>query len=160
MIETPFPPEPHNPTFASPKGYKIQLRNGVPDPMQCCWLWLVDQNGDAETMFEQTVPAKSVDAGKTVINGVAAEHWHWEGKFPFLQIDDFYFTPNGSLVQANSYASVFSKGTIIGNSSYTNWDTAAISNTTFAVPTSDPTFGQCKQCGVDPECDMQMCTSG
>jgi hypothetical protein len=49
-IQPPVPPVPGNPTFASPKGYKINLVNGAPDPNRCCWLWLVDQDGNSDTM--------------------------------------------------------------------------------------------------------------
>eukprot|EP00911_Craspedida_sp_UC1_P000038 UC1_evm1s33 len=159
-IEPPFPPAPHNPTFASPKGYKIQLRNGQPDPMSCCWLWLVDENGNADTMFQEVVPKKAIDAGAATVNGIKTEHWAFGTKFPFPQTSDFYFGSNNTLVQSNSFASIFKQGTVIGNSSFSNWDSSPIDVSVFAVPTSDPTFGKCKQCGVDPECSMQACTSG
>ena len=42
---------------------------------------------------------------------------------------------------------------------YTNYVTTPIADVTFTVPTSDPTFGVCKQCGKDPACDMDYCTS-
>jgi hypothetical protein len=62
--------------------------------------------------------------------------------------------------QANSFASIYKQGTIIGNSSYLNWKTGPIDESAFAVPDSDPTFGTCKQCGKDPMCAMEDCTSG
>ena len=43
-------------------------------------------------------------------------------------------------------------------SRYTNYVTTPIADVTFTVPTSDPTFGVCKQCGKDPACGMDYCT--
>eukprot|EP00040_Diaphanoeca_grandis_P015770 m.80867 g.80867 ORF g.80867 m.80867 type:complete len:239 (+) comp25357_c0_seq1:84-800(+) len=157
-IDPPFPPAKGDPTFPSPKGYKLQLHGGVVDPNQCCWLWLVDDEGNPDTMFEQIISPKAVDAGATTKNGVPSEHYTFHTNLPFPQTNDYYFaTADQALVQVDSYASIFKKGTVIGNSSFTNFTAAPIANTTFAVPTSDPTFGICKQCGVDPECPMQMC---
>jgi hypothetical protein len=158
-IEPPVPPVPGNPTFASPKGYKINLHGGQPDPNQCCWLWLVDEDGNPNTMFEQDVAKKAMLVGNETKNGVPTEHWAFKGRFPFPQDNDWWFTPNGSLVQTNSYASIFKQGTVVGNASYTNYVTTPIADVTFTVPTSDPTFGVCKQCGKDPACAMDYCTS-
>jgi len=155
-IEPPVPPVPGQPVFASPKGYKIDIVGGAPDPNRCCWTWLVDQDGNADTMFEQEVASKAVDVGSETINGVPAEHWHFKGYFPIEQINDYWFTnsTNGTstLVQENSFASIYKQGTIIGNVTYANFNAGPIDVSTFKVPTSDPTFGVCKPCN-DPSCD-------
>ena len=150
----------HNP-FAAPKGYKMHLESdGTPNPNDCCWLWLVDKDsGNNDKMHSFQVPPKSVDHGSTIMNGVTVEEWLSVSTFPFPQQDTFYFDNASRLVQVNSYASVLGKGTIIGNSTYSNFDDSPIANTTFAVPDSRPTFGKCKQCGVDPMCPMSDCMS-
>lgn len=60
-----------------------------------CWWRLVDDDGNAESMFEFNVPSKSVDVGSETINGVTAEHWHFKGYFPIEQVDDMWFAANG-----------------------------------------------------------------
>ena len=77
------------------QGYKINLHGGQPDPNQCCWLWLVDQDGNPDTMFEQDVAKKAVLVGNETKNGVPTEHWAFKGRFPFPQDNDWWFTPNG-----------------------------------------------------------------
>lgn len=68
-IEPPVPPAPGNPTFASPKGYKIDLVNGAPDPNRCCWLWYPSIKCEAlfyavsrsfERLFENEGPVRTV----------------------------------------------------------------------------------------------------
>lgn len=104
-------------------------------------------------MFHETVAAKALDTGAETKNGVASEHWMFKGRFPFPQQNDWWFASDGgALVQSNSYASVFKQGTVIGNTSFTNWGTNSINASVFDVPTSDPTFGVCKPCS-DPACD-------
>ena len=150
----------HNP-FPASKGYKMHLDStGTPNPNTCCWLWLVDENGNNDKMsnFPQ-VPAKATDEGSSVVNGVTVEEWLSTSTFPFPQSGSYYFDNTSTLVQTNSFASVLGKGTIIGNTTYANFKAGPIPNATFAVPTSKPTFGKCKQCGVDPSCPMSDCMS-
>ena len=160
-IQPPFNPGKYDPEFAAPKGYKMHLDStGNPNPNSCCWLWLFDTDtGDNDKMFNAQVPPKSKDVGSTEVNGVTAEEWLFAGTFPFPQTDRYYFDNESNLVQHNSYASVFGKGVIIGNTTYNNLKVGPISNETFAVPTSKPTFGKCKQCGVDSMCPMEDCMS-
>jgi hypothetical protein len=40
---------------------------------------------------------------------------------------------------------------------YSDWNSDPIDESIFKVPTSDPDFGHCKQCGVSPECPMEAC---
>jgi hypothetical protein len=130
---------------------------GAPDPNRCCWTWLVDEDGDADTMFQQSVPTKAVDLGPETKNGVPTEHYHFKGYFPIEQVVDDWFgnSTNGSVpVQSNNFASIYKQGTIIGNTSYLNFEAAPIDVSVFKVPSSDPTFGVCKPC-TDPACDCQ-----
>ena len=136
----------------------LPCHTGAPDPNRCCWTWLVDEDGNPDTMFEQSVGSKAVDVGPEPINGVTAEHWHFKGYFPIEQVNDWWFanSTNGTstLVQLNSFASIYKQGTIIGNETFANFNPGPIDVSTFKVPTSDPTFGVCKPC-TDPSCDCQ-----
>ena len=140
----------HNP-FPASKGYQMHLdSSGNPNPNDCCWLWLVDEDGNDEKMFALQVDKNAKDVGKT---SAGLEEWVSTGTFPIPTADSYYF--NGTVLNKyNSYASVLDKGTIITNTSYANWQTGPIDNATFAVPSSKPTFGKCKQFGVDPACPM------
>ena len=141
----------HNP-FPASKGYQMHLdSSGNPNPNSCCWLWLVDEDGNDDRMFALQVDKNAKDAGKT---STGLEEWTSASTFPFPTTDSFYFNNETDLSKYNSYASVLGKGTIISNTTYTNWKTGPIDNATFAVPSSKPTFGKCKQFGVDPSCPM------
>mmetsp|Transcript_37086 Transcript_37086/g.54502 ORF Transcript_37086/g.54502 Transcript_37086/m.54502 type:complete len:469 (+) Transcript_37086:62-1468(+) len=150
----------HQP-FPAPKGYKMRLdSSGTPDPLSCCWLWLVDSDtGENDKMLPLTIPTKSTDEGATTINGVPVELWQANTLIPIKTTNDFYIGNNSVPVQVNTFSNVLGKGTVIANTTYTNFVAGPIPNSTFDVPDSKPTFGKCKQCGVDPECPMQQCIS-
>lgn len=81
-------------------------------------------------------------------------------KFPFLQTDDWWFK-NGTISLSNSYFKIPGKtsvsGYVMSNGTYTNVDYGPVNASVFAHPDSRPTFGQCKQCGVDDSCPMSLC---
>ena len=125
--------------------------------MGCCWLWLVDEDGNNDRMFETRGGKHVKDMGPKTVNNVSTEHWSGTYVFPFLDVEDYYFD-GATPVQWNSFSKLGKEGTIIGNQSFANFKAGAIPNSTFDVPDSKPTFGTCKQCGVDPECPMSECT--
>ena len=45
----------------------------------------------------------------------------------------------------------------MSNGTYSDVKYGAVNKTVFAHPDSRPTFGKCKQCGVDDECPMWQC---
>jgi hypothetical protein len=150
----------HNP-FPAPRGYQLNPAN----PKQhCCWLWLTDSSDPSNmtnlAMTEVQVPPKSTDEGPCSINGVTAEHWHAKGGIVVLESQSDWFVSNGSvLVQQNSQFRYKLKDAI-GNVTYKNYDPSLIDVSIFAVPTSEcedckpQEYGDCKQFGKDPDCDM------
>ena len=45
----------------------------------------------------------------------------------------------------------------MSNGTYNNVKYGPVNKTVFAHPDSRPTFGKCKQCGVDDACPMWQC---
>ena len=142
------------PPFPSPQGFKFNT-NDIEN--SCCWLWLLDSDtGNAEEMSQLTVESNAKDVGKDAIG----EHWSSVKTFPFLQTDDWWFK-NGVVVASNSYVDMnaIGEGYFIANSTWFNVTSgsASVPDSVFAHPDSRPTFGKCKQCGVDDECPMWQC---
>jgi hypothetical protein len=140
------------PRFPSPQGFKFRT-----DDIEntCCWLWLIDdQTQDAERMSKLEVENNAKDVGKDNIG----EHWSSVTTFPFLQTDDWWFR-DGVLAASNTYANIPVEGYIMSNGTYTNVSSGASSvpDSVFSHPDSRPTFGKCKQCGVDDACPMWQC---
>jgi len=143
------------PKFPSPQGFKFRT-----DDIEnsCCWLWLIDddtQQPERMDRFEVESNAKYVgtDPGR-------GEHWLSVKKFPFLQTDDWWFV-NGTLASSNSYfnipGSTPASGWVMANATFADVEYGPIDDSIFAHPDSRPTFGKCKQCGVDMECPMWQC---
>ena len=86
------------------------------------------------------------------------EHWSSVHKFPFLQTDDWWFK-NGVVAASNTYVNIPKEGFVMSNGTWTNvsYGAAAVPASVFAHPDSRPTFGKCKQCGVDDACPMWQC---
>jgi hypothetical protein len=152
--DPPFPPNPGDPDFKTPKGYQFQLNN---PNMTCCWLWLMDADTKvADRMYELTIPKKSVDVG----SDADGEHWANVAHFPFLQTDDYWLKNASILTKHNSFSSLPKAlgpqaGTIISNSTYADVTVGPIDISTFWVPDARPTFGKCKEFGHDPQCSME-----
>jgi len=140
------------PTFPSPQGFKWKTA----DPLNtCCWVWLLDSNtGDAERMSRLEVENNAKDVGKDQ----KGEHWSSVTTFPFLQTDDWWFQ-KGELAASNTYVNIPTKGYIMSNGTYENveYGNSSVPDSAFSHPDSRPTFGKCKQCGVDDECPMWQC---
>jgi len=146
---------PIDPVFPSPQGFKFQT-NDIENT--CCWVWLVDKdNNDEPETMEQFAVEKNA---KLVGSDSRGDHWLSVTKFPFLQTDDWWFK-NNTLAASNSYVHIPGhtsvSGYIMSNGTYSDVQYGAINASVFAHPDSRPTFGQCKQCGVDDECPMQLC---
>jgi len=146
------------PKFPSPQGFKFRTDN---INNTCCWLWLLDSDtGDAERMDQFTVENNAKDLGPTP----DGEHWLSVTHFPFLQTDDWWFQ-NGTLAKSNSYVKIPGhtsvSGYLMSNTTYVNvkYGADATPASVFWHPDSRPTFGKCKQCGVDDECPMWECMS-
>ena len=156
-IDPPFPARPGDPTFPTPKGYQFDLAN---PNMTCCWLWLMDSDTKEADMMEQlTIPKKAKDLGADA-NG---EHWASSTHFPLTQTGDFWcdsnVTSGCSLTKENSFVNIPKAfgpqaGTIITNSTYEGVTIGPIDESAFWVPDATPTFGQCKEFGKDPMCQM------
>ena len=84
------------------------------------------------------------------------EHWSSVIRLPFLQTDDWWFK-NGTLAASNTYENIPKLGYAMSNSTFVNVKYGPIDTSIFAHPDSRPTFGKCKQCGVDMECPMWQC---
>jgi len=142
------------PPFPSPQGFHFRT-----DDIEnsCCWLWLVqNQTGSniptAETMDKFEVESNAKDVG----SDARGEHWRSHKWFPFTQNDDWWFK-NGTVAYSNSYFKIPKLGYTISNTTFTNVKYGPIDPSVFAHPDSRPTFGKCKQCGVDSECPMWQC---
>lgn len=145
-----------NPKFPAPQGFKFRT-----DDIEntCCWLWLIDPNTQQNEEMEQfSVESNAKDAGATP----QGEHWVSVKKFPFLQTDDWWFK-NGTIAIQNTYINIPGhtsvSGYLMSNGTFDNVKYGPIDDSVFAHPDSRPTFGKCKQCGVDSECPMQQCMS-
>ena len=89
------------------------------------------------------------------------EHWNSVKKFPFLQTDDWWFK-NGTLAAQNTYVNIsigskIKEGWLMSNGTFDDVKYGPIDDAVFAHPDSRPTFGKCKQCGVDDACPMWQC---
>ena len=145
------------PKFPSPQGFKFRT-----DDIEntCCWLWLIDSDTEQpEKMDQFAVEDNAKDLGPEA----DGEHWLSVKKFPFLQTDDWWFK-NGTIpVKSNSYFNIPGRSSISGwtmnNATFHNvkYGPDAVPDSVFAHPDSRPTFGKCKQCGVDDECPMWQC---
>jgi hypothetical protein len=145
------------PAFPSPQGFKFNT-NDIENT--CCWLWLLDSDtGNAETMDKFQVEDNAKDLGP---DGVKGEHWLSVKTFPFYQTDDWWFK-KGVLSSSNSYFNIPGKSSVSGyvmsNATFQNvsYGPASVPAEVFAHPDSRPTFGKCKQCGVDDACPMWQC---
>jgi len=115
---------------------------------------------EADRMLELTIPKKAKDIGKEA----EGEHWSSVSRFPLTQMDDFWcnssVTSGCSLTKENGFVN-FPKafgpqaGTVITNSTYEGVTVAPIDESTYWVPDATPTFGQCKEFGKDPMCNMK-----
>jgi len=152
---------PGQPKFPTPQGFKF--RTGDINNT-CCWTWLIDSDTqEPETMEKFEVESNA----KLVGTDARGEHWLSVKRFPFLQTDDWWFTapnssyPDGILVASNSYFLIKGhtsvSGYVMSNGTYNNVKYGTVDKSVFAHPDSRPTFGQCKQCGVDDECPMWEC---
>jgi len=144
------PPKPGVPIAPTPIAY--QFRTG--SMQDCCWLWLYDKDSQmADKMFEIKIDPKSKDLGPDAAHG-GAEHWQKTGWFPFKTASDDYVL-NGTLLQADTFLSIKSRGTAVSNTTYDNVVVGPIDESNFDHPTVNPSMpdlGKCKQFGVDPEC--------
>jgi hypothetical protein len=144
----------NNPVFPSPQGFKYRTDNIA---NTCCWVWLItgsyDQhNIEPETMEKFEVEKKAKDEG----SDAKGEHWSSVIKFPFLQTDDWWFV-NGTMSSSNTFVKIPKEGTVMSNGTFNNVKYGDVDPTVFDHPDSRPTFGKCKQCGVDDECPMWEC---
>lgn len=144
-----------NPKFPSPQGFKFNTDN---IKNSCCWVWLIDDDTkEPEIMQQYAVEKNAQDVGKDA----DGEHWASVLKFPFLQTDDWWFTQNDTVAKQNSYFNIPGTSSISGwvmtNATFKDVKYGPIDDSVFAHPDSRPTFGQCKQCGVDPDCPMWLC---
>ena len=75
-----------------------------------------------------------------------------------LLVSDWWFQ-KGELAASNTYVNIPTKGYIMSNGTYENveYGNSSVPDSAFAHPDSRPTFGKCKQCGVDDECPMWQC---
>ena len=156
-VDPPFPKRPDDPTFPTPKGYQFQLSN---PNMTCCWLWLMDSDTkEADMMQQLTIPKKAKDLGADA-NG---EHWASSSKFPLGPTGDYWcdsnVTSGCSLTKENDFVNIPKafgpqSGTLITNATYEGVTIGPIDESAFWVPNADPTFGQCKEFGKDPMCQM------
>lgn len=142
------------PNWPSPQGFKF---NTDSIENSCCYVWLVDSDtGEAETMEKFALEDNSKEVG----HDARGDHWLSVKKFPFLQTDDWWLGPNNSVVASNSYFIIPGQSPVSGyvqsNGTYTNW-VNTVDASKFEHPDSHPTFGKCKECGVDSECPMQEC---
>jgi len=142
------------PKFPAPQGFKFRT-----DDINntCCWLWLIDSDTQQnEQMQKFAVESNAKDLGATP----QGEHWRSVTKFPFLQTDDWWFK-NGTLAIQNSYFIIPGhtsvSGYVMSNGTFEDVKNAPIDPSVFWHPDSRPTFGKCKQCGVDMECPMWQC---
>jgi len=113
--------------------------------------------------FEVEDNAKDLGPDPTKHN---AEHWSSVKTFPFLQTDDWWFPKTGSKFgdfSSNSYfiipGSTSVSGYVMSNGTFQNVSSGptSVPEEIFAHPDSRPTFGKCKQCGVDDSCPMWQC---
>jgi len=58
---------------------------------------------------------------------------------------------------SNTYFTIPKEGYVMSNGTYVNVKYGDVDPTVFDHPDSRPTFGKCKQCGVDDECPMWEC---
>ena len=140
------------PKFPMPQGFKFRTDNIA---NTCCWTWLIDSDTqNAETMSRFEVESNAKDVGKDA----KGEHWASVSTFPFLQTDDWWFK-DGQVSASNSYVNIPGVGYVMSNGTYVNvsYGAAAVPASVFEHPDSRPTFGKCKQCGVDDECPMWQC---
>ena len=144
------PPKPGVPSLPTPVGY--QFKTG--SMRDCCWTWLYDaDSGMADKMSEITIDPKAKDLGPDAAHA-GTEHWQKRGWFPFPRVNDYYVS-NSTLVRADTYLSIKSRGTVISNTTYDNVAAGPIDVSNFIHPTVNPSFpelGKCKQFGKDPLC--------
>ena len=144
------------PKFPSPQGFKYRTDDIA---NTCCWLWLIDADTEEpEQMSKLEVEKNAMDVGPEA----KGEHWSSVKKFPFLQTDDWWFTANGTLAAQNTYVNIsigskIKEGWLMSNGTFDDVKYGAIDDSVFAHPDSRPTFGKCKQCGVDDQCPMWQC---
>tara|TARA_B110000208_G_C11577827_1_gene361365 strand:- start:249 stop:605 length:357 start_codon:yes stop_codon:yes gene_type:complete len=113
-----------------------------------------DESGgfEPETMSKFEVESNAKDEGADA----KGEHWSSVKRFPFLQTDDWWFS-NGTMASSNTYIDIPKEGTVTSNGTFQDVAYGPVDPSVFAHPDSRPTFGQCKQCGVDDECPMWEC---
>jgi hypothetical protein len=145
---------PGKPKFPSPQGFRYQT-NDIEHT--CCFVWLVDSDtGEPETMDKFEVESNA----KLVGTDARGDHWLSVTKFPFLQTDDWWFK-EGVVQASNSYFKIPGHSSVSGytmsNTTYTKFNGSTLDPSVFDHPDSRPTFGKCKECGVDTECPMWQC---
>ena len=161
-VDPPFPKQPGDPDFPTPKGYQFKLSN---PNMTCCWLWLMDSDTKEADLMEQiTIPKKAKDLGADA----DGEHWASSSHFPLTQTGDYWcdrnVTSGCALTKENAFVNIPKAfgpqaGTIITNSTFEGVTIGPIDEAAFWVPDATPIFGRCKEFGkVCPRDGLQPST--